>query len=499
MPNKIIAICFGIICLLPASVKAAVSLQSAPETGQNAYWTFEAKTIDWNSSTLFDTTNNSNDGTIFDMTPASNQAKGKIGQSLFFDGSADYITLASNPIATVSSPSTICAWVNTNNISLAPVGWNQTFLNLYTDVNNGIHMGSVVNTGSFFVSYRSGGSYYGAQTTSSVFSNNSWVHTCYVWSGSGISLYANGVSLSTTTNVDSIGTVNVIGARNDLGDGSWSGYIDDIRVYSRALTLSEIQKIYHGGALVLGSVPNGRYAVATTPPKILTSGLVGHWTFDGNKINWGANTVTDSSGNGNTGTINNMSTTTSPAQGRIGQALSFDGVNDYVQTISPVDFGGTKIISLSFWAKIDSYTNDGASTIELSTIYNNNDGAFRVALDGVLGTPLAGIQDGTTGSPSFRSESFPTQPSAGVWHHYVIILDNSTATGDVIAYLDGVLQSLSLGINTKNQSSAFKTDTLYLMSRAGTSLFENGSLDDLRIYNRALSATEVSKLYGIGR
>jgi len=57
----------------------------------------------------------------------------------------------------------------------------------------------------------------------------------------------------------------------------------------------------------------------------LTNGLVGYWPFDGKYTNWGTGTTQDASGNGNTGQLVNMSTTTSPVIGKIGQALKFNG------------------------------------------------------------------------------------------------------------------------------------------------------------------------------
>lgn len=56
-----------------------------------------------------------------------------------------------------------------------------------------------------------------------------------------------------------------------------------------------------------------------------TSGLVGWWTFDVDKVNWSTNTATDSSGSGNNGTIVNMATSTATEAGIIGQGLKFSG------------------------------------------------------------------------------------------------------------------------------------------------------------------------------
>ena len=66
------------------------------------------------------------------------------------------------------------------------------------------------------------------------------------------------------------------------------------------------------------------------PGSTLQTGLVGLWSFDGKDMNWRTNKALDRSGQGNDGELVNMSTSTSPVSGKIGQGMSFDGVNDYV-------------------------------------------------------------------------------------------------------------------------------------------------------------------------
>lgn len=66
----------------------------------------------------------------------------------------------------------------------------------------------------------------------------------------------------------------------------------------------------------------------------LGNGLVGYWSFNGPDMN--ATKVLDSSGQGNHGTLTNMDVKKSTVAGRIGQALSFDGSNDFVSVSSAV-------------------------------------------------------------------------------------------------------------------------------------------------------------------
>src|SRR3989338_3257228 len=87
----------------------------------------------------------------------------------------------------------------------------------------------------------------------------------------------------------------------------------------------------------------------------LTGGLVGYWTFNGANTDWSKNFTYDLSGSYATGTITNMSTTTSPVGGINGQALKFDGVDDYVSIpdSSSLDMGSNDF-SISFWVKMFS-------------------------------------------------------------------------------------------------------------------------------------------------
>ena len=114
----------------------------------------------------------------------------------------------------------------------------------------------------------------------------------------------------TPTNLDTF-----IGGRHPALDTMHQGPIDEVRIYNRALSTSEINQLYRLGGQ--------KVAKASTPVGTLVDGLKGWWTFDGADTDWNTNTVTDKSGNGNTGTLTNMSTTSSPVPGKIGQGLNF--------------------------------------------------------------------------------------------------------------------------------------------------------------------------------
>lgn len=486
--NRCILTTLGILSVLlfisiHKTLFASVIITPIPSMGLSAYWSFDSRTLNWASNTIADISGNSNNGTLVNMDENTNQVAGKKGQALFFDGNFDSVSLSSNPISTVANPSTICAWVNTSDINSAPGAWDQTFLNLYTDSNNGIRMGSLTGSGAFFASYRVGGTYYGAHTTTEVFLNNIWSHVCYVWDGNGISLYANSVSLATTTNNNSMGNVNTIGARNDQGDGTWSGTIDDLRIYNRALSATEIRQIYQSGAFVLNSLQgNKTVTLASTPVNFLTNGLVGYWSFDGSKTNWATGQVTDSSGGGNTGSMISMSTTTSPAQGKMGQALSFDGDNDHIVVPDPgsSSLDITDDMTISTWIKRSS--TSGRYEIILNKDPSNQIYALFLHPNDTLifYTTLGGSVNG------------PTFSDTESWHHLVVTKNGTTVT----FYLDAV----SSGGGTQSSASVATNDANLVIGASSFGDEEiHAQLDDLRIYNRALSVAEVKKLYLLGR
>jgi len=449
-----------------ASKVSASTVLKLPSAGNlAAYWTFDSRTLNWGTNKASDSSGNGNTGTLTNLTSASSIA-GKLGQALLFDGNVASVVLASNPISAVSNPSSICVWANTADITSHAGGWNQTFLNLFTDTNNGIRMESVYPTGALAVSYRMGGAYYGAQSTSQVFANNAWVHICYVWNGVGIALYANGSSLATTSLTDSIGTVSILGARDDGGDGAWDGPLDDIRVYSRALSAQEVVNIYKSGAATIDVGLSGD----------LSGGLVGWWTFDGRNI---GNIAADSSGQRNDGKITNMSTTTAATPGKIGQGLTFNGGSNYVNVggnSSVLNLTGN--FSMSVWFR--------TATTNTLMLVNKTSGPASNGYE--IYTQNGNIYSRINSNNGTQNVS-PLTYNDNKWHHATITFDGTTHA----LYIDGIqVISHSDSAPVSNTSAP-----LEIGARVGALNF-SGTLDDVRIYNRALSAAEVKQLYQLG-
>lgn len=162
--------------------------------------------------------------------------------------------------------------------------------------------------------------------------------------------------------------------------------------------------------------------------------------------------------------------------------LGFDGTDDAASV--PLDLSRYDKLTISFWM----YSTFAFSmTLEHSTDYNANNG-FAVYSDG-SGAIVVGY---TKTGNLYWVDSFPT-PSASAWHHYTLTMDRANRANT--AYVDGTLQTLTTVSHTATAGGNFANLTLYIMSRAGTTLFVAGRLNDLRFYNRILSASEAKAIY----
>lgn len=345
--------------------------------------------------------------------------------------------------------------------------------------------------------YGNGAAVYATSTPSTGFN-----HLAGSYDGSMMKLWINGVlaaSKTTSTTASTTAYSLLIGSSQGSGGDSlggeenFNGMIDAVRIYNYALSAKNVAELAKWGVNTVGTTPG---ATSTSPlsNSAINKGLAGWWTFDGSTTG----TAIDKSGNGYNAAWS--ATGISPVAGRVGQALKGDGVGSYM-SVSSFNLSGTKIATVSFWLRRTTATG-GVVIFESSSNYNNNDGAFIGGLD--AGSPCAGneiqvaIQD-SVGTQKYRAECYSPQPPVGGFHHYVMIFDNSTVTGDVRLFIDGLEKTTTLAVNTKDQSSQLRNDNFYFMSRGGLSNFSPNVLDDFRVYSRILSAAEIMQLYRMGK
>ncbi len=167
-------------------------------------------------------------------------------------------------------------------------------------------------------------------------------------------------------------------------------------------------------------------------------------------------------------------------------AIRFDGIDDFGK--APLNLSGTSKATIEFWLNWDAYDNEDDLALELTENFNQNSGGFIVDPNAGQGGFGVGI-----GIADTRNNVFFTRPSAGQWHHYAFALDSTApAAQQITPYVDGQPVTYTKTA-TGTGAGAFANSTLYLMSRAGTGLFGRGALDELAVYNRVLTASEIAE------
>src|SRR6266498_145715 len=225
--------------------------------------------------------------------------------------------------------------------------------------------------------------------------------------------------------------------------------------------------------------PSAAVLTVTNPPPNGT-GPVAAYSF-----NEGAGTtVADSSGNNNTGTLVNGPIWTG---GMYGSALSFDGLSDYVDLGDPVTLQLTGSMTISGWINAALFPVDDAAIVS-----KRDSGEVGYQLDTTIdaGPRTIGFKlTNASGGYMFRYGASTLQPNQ--WYHVAGVYDAAAQTLSV--YLNGQLDNgLLIGTITATQLNSLLN--VNIGRRAGRSGFEfNGLIDEVRIYNRALSPAEIQQ------
>lgn len=208
----------------------------------------------------------------------------------------------------------------------------------------------------------------------------------------------------------------------------------------------------------------------TTPPATATSndGLVAAYGFE----EVSGTTVTDASGNGNHGTITNA---VSIANGHSGKALSFNGANAWVTVKDSASLDLSASMTLEAWVYPLTMTNGGQTVI-----LKESSGAEVYALyaDEDANLPVSYINDG-----SYRGVTGPNRLPVNTWTHLVATYDGQYQR----LYVNGIEVAKSAQSGLIQQSGG----VLRLGGNSVWGEYFNGYIDEVRIYNRALTATEV--------
>jgi hypothetical protein len=397
------------------------------------------------------------------------------GKCLAFDGTTDHVALG-NVLNMGTSNFTISAWVNSrsaasgnNNGIVYKRGTGYAYSEGYRlNMPNGqfnFHIADGTNSQTLTVG------------SSGQYNDGKWHYVVAVATrGSEMRIYVDGVSRGSVseTNVGNIDTATVLGVGALMGGYHFfTGKIDEPKIYNYARSAAQIKLDYNAGLAGTGGVEGTSVSMGGKSQKWLTDGLVGHWKMD--EASWAGTSgeVIDASGNGNNGTATNGAIT---AVGKFGNGGSFDGTDDVVlvsDTNNSLDMAND--FTVSFWV---NPTSSGTKELVAKAAQGN----YEIWQSS---TNLSVRVNGST--PVISASSIFTY---GQWTYVTVKYERSL--GLVTIYQNG---SYFTNGNNTNAASINNSALQIGAYSDGTSYPFLGKLDELRIYNRALSPDEIVDLY----
>ncbi len=317
--------------------------------------------------------------------------------------------------------------------------------------------------------------------------DSNWHHLTLVYSGGQTQLYIDG-TLEDTVNKTPTGTLKYIGTSFDgITSSDPQGFrapLDEFMVFDSALSVSDIQTIYTNQNAKNNYDGSSRETVSCPTPLVLDM------RFD--EVDWSvANSVLDSSGNN----YHANAVSVMPTEGFICNAadLSATGTSDYL-SLDYNAINGLADFTLSAWVKT---TRTGAQTI-LSAANSTqfNEAVFY-------------YENNTTFWPTLRESPFfntstkttVSNISTGVWKHHVWTRKTNVNNGELCLYIDNVLQGCST--HTNGEFAIDVDATGFILGQEQDSLgggFESyqgfsGLIDEVLLFNRVLSTTEINDIY----
>jgi plastocyanin len=412
---------------------------------------------------------------------------GKVGRAFTFDGSQNPVSIPDNASLDLDT-FTIDAWVFPTGLDGAEdiivnkeiVGTTQYEMGIKGSINTGgsiplgnltVFIGGVNGLPNEDVGWVNGGG---------PLPLNTWSHVAMTFDGSTLRAFINGVLTRQVTGLagtpPSTNGPFRIGARNpNLGfqTDPFNGSIDEVEVFDRALSASEIQAINNAGFA-------GKCKLCLAPP----TNMIGWWAGDGD--------ANDVAGGGNDGTLEGGA---SFAFGKVGQSFSFNGT-DAAVVAAPASATVMNQLPLTVdaWVRpalragsVDDFFPNNAVSNDLAGFFGHGFGV-NVMSDGSKMT--IEYQDG------FR-DIFPEVPfNADQWYHIATVYTD----GNVKSYVDGLLvdnlnyEQGELDSTAPVSIGKHNDDDLTY----GTRRFFKGLIDEVEVFNRALTQTEIQSIVAAG-
>lgn len=428
-------------------------------------------------------TTNPDTTSVYRITSRRLWASGRHQGALAFNGNYSFSEV-SNPTSFdfISNDFTLEAWVYAGN---QPANGGRIVNKMKTSTSSSYFI--AVDTSGKIRYYISGtGTIDHTYTGKDV--RNAWHHLAVSFVRSGkATLYIDGenvdsVSISGSGNLTSYAKMFVGGASTGSTLYGFNGSIDDARVYNYARTADEILTDYN----------DGQAAHLGKNNQDLNYGLVGYWDFE----EGGGQTVFDKSGSGNNGTLGLSSSADSAdpifgpghdSLGENGTGLIFNGEEEYVNVGNGSSLDITDKFTIFGWVKLNTNIDSSITTNKILIKFKNG-----AKIDFMTGAGRLYLHDAAGLSDTNVEFSSQGTWSAGQWINFAMTYDSSASSPQQKMYLDGVMS------RAQNNSGAMTVSTGnfwlgYSVSSGSDAV--DGTIDEIRIYNRALSEDEIRQLY----
>ena len=468
--------------LLPLNVsKAKPSLTLSNNTASVntsslvGYWKFD----EGSGNTTYDKSGYDNTGTL-QNSDNDEWVSGRFGSAIEFDGSNDYVSLSNLTGMDEISAFTVSLWVKLNTEDHGYIARIITINNesnyeafrifQYRPSNPEYNV-----TGA--VRFNDGSIDNGLNLITN--DNRDWNLISISYDGSNVRYYSNAELIDTNPAAGKNVSLTFITMGTE-GSSYYNGTIDDVMIFNRSLTADEIKELYES-SVTYGTQTNFSISESNTGDDdvyydFYRNGTVAaDWHFDEGSGNY----TFDETGNNNTGTLQN-STYGVPTwtTGRFGKALEFDGEGDFIKVPKKdvLEFNTTDKFTVEAW--VYPRSSEQRTIISLAT---------RFYLEMNPGSDLIyfGYRNSTSNAYLFTNS---TTIDTDTWYHCVLVHDGL----DYSLYLNGE----EVGNGTHPDEGNYSGSGSNIGAWDGWQRYWNGTIDELKVYSRVLTSTEVLCHYG---
>lgn len=412
----------------------------------------------------------SNHGTLMNGTT---YAQGLVGQAFSFDGLDDVVVVPNSPSLNVTTQFTLAAWVH-------PKGYQGGYPDMGVITKHAVAYGQY--NGYLIALHRQGSTWQAfcqfngvgePWPTNQVFGGTiadlSWHHIACTYDHNDLKIYVDGVLVG----IQQVGSKTVSNSSaplrigNDLGLSPFYGYIDEAVVFNRALTAQEVGAIYMAGN-------SGK----CRPCASSSYEIVAWWDAEGDA---------DDIIGIHHGILRNGVTF---AGGKVGRAFSFDGVDDYVEVPHHERLNTGEQLTIEGWIKPFSMGH-GRPFLQKRTATNIGGFTFETTHSD-KGQPANGLQFAIwIGGTPYLLQTAANVISVNSWHHVAATYDGI----NMRIFVDG-MEKASFAVS----GAIDPTDAPVVMGLNVTnpSFVYHGLIDEMTLYNRALSAQEIAAIYNAG-